>query len=287
MINYEFPPLGGGTGMACAALLEEFRQSQNLHVELITSSSNRQVQCLSHSDRINIHYLPTPKQDRHYWRMSELFGWTMQALGYASALTRAQRFDLCHCWGGWPSGIVGLRLSRRQPYIVSLRGSDVPGYNKRLRVLDPLVMRHLSRCIWSRAARVVAVSRNLRALAVQTQPTADIDVIPNGVDVNRFRPAAPGVPGLLFVGRLIERKNTHILVEAFSRLAGHYPDLTLTIAGDGPERPRLEGLVRRHGIGERVRFRGHLSGDALAGAYEESSILILPADTDAMPNVVL
>ena len=81
MINYEFPPLGGGTGMACAALLEEFRQSQNLHVELITSSSNRQVQCLSHSDRINIHYLPTPKQDRHYWRMSELFGWTMQALG--------------------------------------------------------------------------------------------------------------------------------------------------------------------------------------------------------------
>ena len=95
------------------------------------------------------------------------------------------------------------------------------------------------------------------------------------------------MPGLLFVGRLIERKNTHILVEAFSRLAGHYPDLTLTIAGDGPERPRLEGLVRRHGIGERVRFRGHLSGDALAGAYSESSILILPADTDAMPNVVL
>ena len=140
MINYEFPPLGGGNrhGLCCAP--GGFWQNQNLHVELVTSSSHRQVQCRSYSERINIHFLPTPKQDRHYWRMSELFGWTMQALGYASALTRAQRFDLCHCWGGWPSGIVGLRLARRQPYIVSLRGSDVPGYNKRLRVLDPLVV---------------------------------------------------------------------------------------------------------------------------------------------------
>lgn len=287
MINYEFPPLGGGTGMACAALLEEFRRRQNLHVELITSSSNRQVQCLPHSDRINIHYLPTPKQNQHYWRMSELLGWTMQALRYASMLTHAQRFDLCHCWGGWPSGIVGRWLVHRQPYIVSLRGSDVPGYNKRLRMLDPLVMRHLCRRIWSHAARVVAVSRNLRSLALQTQPTADIDVIPNGVDVNRFRPSTSSACGLLFVGRLIERKNTHILIEACSRLVEIYPDLTLTIAGDGPERPRLEELVRRHRLGDRVRFLGHLKHDALATAYKEASILVLPAATDAMPNVVL
>ena len=44
----------------------------------------------------------------------------------------------------WPSGIVGYVIRKRVPYLVSLRGSDVPGYNRRLRLLDPLLNRLLA-----------------------------------------------------------------------------------------------------------------------------------------------
>ena len=234
-----------------------------------------------------VHRLPVRKHSHQHWRAGELGSWTWWALGYAARLSRERRFGLCHCWAGWPSGLVGYRLRHRLPYVVSLRGSDVPGYNERLRRLDPLVMSHVSRRVWSRAARIVAVSRNLRNLAYATSPEAIIDVIPNGVDVGFFTPGPAQAGGLLFVGRLIERKGVHLLIEAVAGLAAGQPTPTLTIVGDGPERQRLEAMTRRLGLSDRIAFRGQLGREALAAAYRDAAILVLPAVTDAMPNVVL
>jgi len=287
MVNYEFPPLGGGTGVACSQLLAELAGRRDIHVDLLTSGLGSLLERRQLAPNIKLHHIPVAKRDLHYWRASELVVWTVRALSYARSLSRAQRFDLCHCWAGWPSGIIGHRLRRHLPYVVSLRGSDVPGYNSRLRLLDPLLMRHLCRRVWGESARVVAVSRTLRSLALESQPEAVIDVIPNGVDVRRFTPGPDDAAGVLFVGRLIERKGVDLLIEAFARLAAEFPWLTLTIVGDGPERPRLEAMARERGLGTQVRFRGHLDRDELPEVYREASILVLPALSEAMPNVVL
>ncbi len=287
MINYEYPPIGGGTGVACSQLLGELAGRPDIRVDLVTSGSGDAAETSAPAGNIKIHRLPTAKRDLHYWRAGELAGWTWQAIAYAGRLTRQHRYDVCHCWAGWPSGIVGYRLRRRLPYIVSLRGSDVPGYNERLRLLDPLLMRHVSRQVWGHAARVVAVSRNLRALALQTQPGAAIDVIPNGVDVRRFTPGPAEQRGILFVGRLIERKGLHFLLEAFRGVLTTVPDATLTIVGDGPERARLQGMAVNLGVSDRVAFRGHLTRAEVPAAYRERAVLVLPALADAMPNVVL
>lgn len=287
MINYEFPPIGGGTGIACSQLLAELADRPGIAVDLVTSGLGTQRYVGALAGNIEVHRLPTAKADMHFWRAGELFNWTRRAVAYAARLTRQRRYDVCHCWAGWPSGIVGYRLRGRLPYIVSLRGSDVPGYNERLRLLDPLLMRHVSRRVWGRAARVVAVSRNLRALALKTQPAAVIDVIPNGVDVRRFTPGPGEQRGILFVGRLIERKGAHFLLAAFKGVLAAVPDATLTVIGDGPERSRLEALAAELRIAGRVGFRGHLARAELPAAYREHAILVLPALADAMPNVVL
>lgn len=288
MINYEFPPIGGGTGIACSQLLGELADRPGLEVDLVTSGMGSKPYVGPLASNIRIHRLAVIKRDLHYWRAGELISWTRRAMAYAGNLARAQPYDVCHCWAGWPSGIIGHRLRRQQPYIVSLRGSDVPGYNERLRVLDPLLMRHVSRRVWGRAARVVAVSRNLRALALETLPTAMIDVIPNGVDVRSFAPSPEEERHrVLFVGRLIERKGVHFLIEAFRGVLAAVPDAALTIVGDGPERGRLEAMAADLVAAGRVAFRGHLARPEMPGAYRGSAILVLPALADAMPNVVL
>jgi glycosyltransferase involved in cell wall biosynthesis len=289
MINYEFPPIGGGTGRACAQLLAELAGRPDIVVDLVTSGVGVQPYALDRlADNIAIHRLPVAKRDLYYWRAGELFTWTRRAIAYASRLSRQRQYHICHCWAGWPSGLVGYRLRRRVPYIVSLRGSDVPGYSQRLRFLDPLLMRRVSRQVWRQAARVVAVSRTLRALALQTQPGAMIDVIPNGVDVERFAPGpGKGDHRILFVGRLIERKGVHFLLQAFRGVVATVPDAVLTIVGDGPERARLEAMTAELGLRGQVVFRGHLAGTETPSAYRENAILVLPALADAMPNVVL
>lgn len=195
MVNYEFPPFGGGTGLACANVLRELGERRDIRVDLVTSGPGWAVERSVLAHGVHVHRIPTPKRDLHYWRMPELAVWTARALGYADRLRRSERFDLCHCWATWPSGVVGYRMSRRLPYVVALRGSDVPGYSRRLRRLDPLVMRHVARRVWRRSSRVVAVSRDLRALALETEPGMRVDVIPNGVDVRRFTPGSPARAG--------------------------------------------------------------------------------------------
>lgn len=287
MINYEFPPFGGGTGVACAELLRAISPGNDLSIDLVTSGPQPELERRRLSERIVVHRLPVAKRDPHYWRAGELASWTFAASGYAARLAAMGGYHICHCWAGWPSGMIGYRLRNRVPYVVSLRGSDVPGYNTRLRMLDPLLMRHMVRRVWRGAARVVAVSRELRELALRSQPEATIDVIPNGVDVDWFRPAVPGSRDLLFVGRLIERKGVDILIRAFGELAADHPLTRLIVVGDGPERSSLEALAATAAPSGRVLFTGHLTRAALAEAYASAGIFVLPALRDAMPNVVM
>ena len=138
MINYEYPPFGGGTGLACAQLLDELARFPSLQIELVTSGPGRRTEIMSPSAAVTIHRLPVRKRTNQYWRPSELAQWTARALHYSRQLVARQRFDLGHCWSGWPAGVIGRALSKQIPYLVSLRGSDVPGYSERLRWLDPL-----------------------------------------------------------------------------------------------------------------------------------------------------
>jgi glycosyltransferase involved in cell wall biosynthesis len=155
-------------------------------------------------------------------------------------------FDLCHCWAGWPSGALGYELRRHQPYLVALRGSDVPGYSRRLSVLDPLVFRRISRRVWSRATAVVAVSEELRSLALRTSPDLDVTVIPNAADTRLFSPGGrPDLFTVLFVGRLVPRKRAFDALEGFRRLHAVVPSSRLVIVGEGPDAERLRSQCGR------------------------------------------
>ncbi len=95
-----------------------------------------------------------------------------------------------------------------------------------------------------------------------------IEVVPNGIDVAQIETTEPADNGfdILYAGRLIEDKNVDILLEAFDRVAGSYPDATLGVIGDGPERQRLERRVQDLEHADRVTMLGFLDeyGDVLA-----------------------
>ncbi|HEX4575191.1 MAG TPA: glycosyltransferase family 4 protein [Gemmatimonadales bacterium] len=110
-----------------------------------------------------------------------------------------------------------------------------------------------------------AVSASTRAdLVARGVPRDRIDVIPEGIDTTVFRPgAAPRAawPTFLYVGRLKRYKGLEIALRALAVARQARPDVTLTIAGQGDDRPRLERLVRALQLGEAVRFVGFVSED--------------------------
>ena len=188
LLNYEYPPLGGGAANATAHLLREFAQDPELNIDLVTSSTGiSRVEELS--ERITAHFLDIGKEGNlHYQTNRDLLAYSWRAYRYAKHLAKRTKYDLCHAFFGIPCGYIARKLGF--PYIVSLRGSDVPFYNERFHYPDRLVFKRLSVRIWSRAAWVVANSAGLRDLALRSAPKQRIEVIYNGVDTTAFQPAS-------------------------------------------------------------------------------------------------
>jgi glycosyltransferase involved in cell wall biosynthesis len=184
--------------------------------------------------------------------------------------------------------VLGYLWRGRLPYLVALRGSDVPGYNPRLRWLDPLAFRPLSRVVWRSATVITCVSQSLAALAERTDPRIVPQVIGNGVDSAQFQPGEkPAQFTILYVGRLIPRKGVEFLIRAVADLHDAGGDCRLVLAGGGPERPTLERFCRQRGIASRVEFRGDVRHDELPALYARSSLFVMPAVREAMSNAVL
>jgi hypothetical protein len=81
-----------------------------------------------------------------------------KALSYSKKLCLTQKYDICHAFFGIPCGYITMKLKEKYdiPYIVSLRGSDVPFYSKKYYWLDKLAFKRLSKKIWAQADTVVA-----------------------------------------------------------------------------------------------------------------------------------
>ncbi len=177
-------------------------------------------------------------------------------------------------------------LARERAHVVHLHtfGSQVIG-TRAARTVGARVVRteHSTRIYvdpscwpfsrWSlrRANAVVAVSEHVRAIALRKAPWVGpkLCVVHDGVDVIRFAPrAAVEHPAATFrfvaIGRLEPRKGLDLAIEALACVT----DATMEIVGEGCERGRLEELVRRRGLGARVRFHGYVEDprDVLATA---------------------
>jgi glycosyltransferase involved in cell wall biosynthesis len=118
-------------------------------------------------------------------------------------------------------------------------------------------------------------------------PSGKIVLIGNGIDTAPYAHARP--PGrvrrFLFLGRIVEEKGVFELLEAFARVYAEHPDVTLTIAGEGPARGELERRVADLSVA--VRFEGRVPQERLSELFESVDCLVLPSWSEGMPLSVL
>lgn len=302
LVNYDYPPMGGGSGKALAFLLREFgAHHPSLEIEAVVAGMGA-AKVLDLSPRIRLHQIDIGKTASiHHQSMLELVRFTWQASRKAQELMAKTRFDLMHCFFAVPTGWIGYRLKSRLPYIISLRGSDVPGFNPRFRAAY-VALRPVVRVVCGGAAAVVANSRGLRDLAARTLGSMEIQVVPNGIDPpspSPMREARPGPLKVLFVGRLIPRKGIDCLLQGFAGYLGRTRkgsenaagsssgNAELILAGSGPQEEDLKRQARESGMADRVVFLGAVPPENMDALYRAADVFVLPSLEEGMSNALL
>jgi len=208
---------------------------------------------------------------------------------------REGRFDLVHTWMFTANafGRAAARRAKTPVVIASERCEDV---------WKKWVHRAIDRHYTKHTDLVLANAEAVKRFCVERigLPAERIEVIPNGIDLSPYACAdaagvaaakrgelelADGQPVVGTVGRLAPQKGLDYLIPAMKRVREEFPDAVLLLAGEGPERARLEALARSEGLAGAVRFLGlRMDVPELLRAFD---VFVLASTFEGMPNVVL
>lgn len=221
------------------------------------------------------------------------------ALGALGAVHRLRRegfdFDLVDAHYFYPDVVAAALIAHwtGRPLLATARGSDI---NLIARHAAP---RAMMRWAVRHAATCIAVSGALRdRLCELGVPPDRVEVLPNGVDSERFRPEPQAVarerlglaaegPVLVSVGNLVEVKRHALLVDAFAALRRNLPSAQLAIVGDGPLRESLAARAAALGLGSALRLAGAVAQDELRWWYSAADLSVLVSSREGWPNVLL
>jgi glycosyltransferase involved in cell wall biosynthesis len=108
----------------------------------------------------------------------------------------------------------------------------------------------------------------------------------NGVTADEFDPVtvAADATDVVYVGEFRHIKGADLLIDAVARLHADGKPVTLTLAGDGEEIGALKAQIHKLGLGEAVRFIGHVKARY---GFSKGRVLIVPSRGDSMPYVVI
>jgi glycosyltransferase involved in cell wall biosynthesis len=281
-----WPPDPGGPASHAAALAS-FLHARGHSVEVVTTADAA----------------PEPREYSVWWVPR---AWRTRHLRCALLVRkRARHADVVYATSMIRRATIGSRLARR-PLVVKLVSDEVfermqregrfsgsldefqrAGGGMRVRFLRATRNRALRR-----ASHVLSPSEYLRRIALGWGLDPDrISVLPNTApEIPPIPPreelrAELGLDGdsLAFAGRLGIQKSLGVAFEAL----GSAPDVTLAIAGDGPERERLERRASELGLDGRVRFLGALPRDGVLRLFRAADASLLSSSWENFPHTIV
>ncbi|HSU73049.1 MAG TPA: glycosyltransferase family 4 protein [Candidatus Binatia bacterium] len=279
LLNYEFPPLGGGA----APVTEHLSKALAGHTFDLVTMGFPGLPAEERVGTIHVHRVPCKRKRKELSTTLEMLSFLRPAWKKANELIAKNNYDLIHCHFILPTGVLAWRLSRKHgiPYIISTHGSDIPGYNPdRFQLLHKLLL-PFWRAIVRKARLILTPSENLRRLVLKSWNAPEhIKAIHWGIDIP---PAPKGKKEnrILFAGRLFERKGAGTLVDAALKM--NLKGWEVAIVGDGPQRAELERKAKNNSA---IKFYGWMPREKLQKFYEKSKIFAFVSTAESFGLVL-
>lgn len=206
------------------------------------------------------------------WKLLLVPSFVLLQTWHAWRLCRHHQIDVVHAHWLIPQGLIAALLGR--PFLVTSHGADM--YALRSKPLQAL-----KRWVLHKAQAVTVVSSAMRdAVGDLGADVNKVSVVPMGVDMaGRFVPdetVQRSRSELLFVGRLVEKKGLRYLLDALPAVLRAWPEVTLTIAGFGPDEASLKAQALALDLQDAVQFLGAVAQKDLPALYQRAALFIAP-----------
>jgi glycosyltransferase involved in cell wall biosynthesis len=294
MVNYEFPPIGGGGGTT-TRFLAKYMVRLGADVNVITANPGKD-DYIDHVEGYRIYYVGPTKNKLSGTHIPELARFALTMIYYSKSVIKTVQPDIIHCFFTLPSGSFGLFCKKfyNIPYVVSTLGADVPGFSIgdwRLDVYHAFT-KFISKSIWNNASAVIANSKSLHDTCKLFSPNHDIGIITNGVDTDLFYPPTnkknTNEVNILFVSRLMLQKGVDTLIKSCNALKERgITNFKLTIVGEGHLKEMMFSLIDKFNLGKHVDFLGWRDLEKLPEIYRNADIFLLPSVMEGMSSVTL
>ncbi|MGH7441169.1 MAG: glycosyltransferase, partial [bacterium] len=222
--------------------------------------------------------------------------------GFSLSHLRPRGVRVIHSHAMFGSGLVALYCAWRQklPLMLTYHTlfEDYAHYVPLPKALVRWINRVFTRWMCGRCALVLAPTPAIRDVLRSYGIQGRIEVLPTGLNDQVFARsgvskrdygAGEGELLLSYAGRVGREKNMDLLVRALARVqsAPEAPPFRLVIAGDGPERSRIETLISSLGLADRVRILGYVPRAQVLDLMEASDLFVFPSVTETQGMVVL
>lgn len=166
------------------------------------------------------------------------------------------------------------------PLVVALRGAPPEGGAGP----DTLFGHALGSANWVTAVSAATLDRARQLVPEITERSS---VIQNALELPSIAqvPLSFEPPRLLCLGRLVPEKGFDLALRALARLVLSFPNLCLTIAGDGPERTKLNELTNELGLSHAVEFVGWIAPEGVHELMNQATIVVMPSRSEGLPQV--
>ncbi|MDA3820261.1 MAG: glycosyltransferase family 4 protein [Candidatus Delongbacteria bacterium] len=292
MLNYEYPPLGGGAGQVTLNISERLAIHNNVYV---VTSGFRGLPATEEQGNLSVYRLNSLRKKEMGSNPLEMLSWMQKCLRFCDDYLLKHDVDLVFAHFTLPGGEVALRLKRKHniPYVIMSHGHDIPWFFPR-----QMFIYHLGLYF-----RIKRICKNASSIFLQTpEMKAIVDkftgkkhkhkniIIPNACD-SAFFTHVKNRPHdklrMVFTGRFVNQKQPLTIIQALALLKKRNIDFEMSFIGNGPLLKRMQKLIRKHHLNDKINIRGWMTLNSIKKEYKTSHLFLMPSQAEGMSIAII